>query len=61
MEDGTVTASLVTEATAAYYGLEAGDLLGTTRTRQVVRARWVAMYLCRELAGCSRQHPSLRN
>lgn len=49
MEDDAVTASMVTDVTAKYYGIETGELLGKTRAHQVVKARWIAMYLCREL------------
>ena len=49
MEDDAVTASMVTDVTAEYFGIETGELLGRTRAHQVVKARWIAMYLCREL------------
>ena len=49
MEDDTITASMVTDVTAEYFGVETGELLGRTRAHQVVKARWIAMYLCREL------------
>jgi chromosomal replication initiator protein len=39
--------------TASYYGLSIEDLRGTARSRVLVTARQIAMYLCRELTDLS--------
>ena len=39
--------------TAAYFGLSIEDLCGTSRSRVLVTARHIAMYLCRELTDMS--------
>ena len=39
--------------TAAYFGLTIEDLCGTSRSRVLVTARQIAMYLCRELTDLS--------
>jgi chromosomal replication initiator protein len=39
--------------TASYFGLTLDDLCSTSRTRQLVTARQIAMYLCRELTDLS--------
>ena len=39
--------------TADYFGLTIDDLCGTSRTRVLVTARQIAMYLCRELTDLS--------
>ena len=40
-------------ATAAYFGLSMEDLCGSSRSRVLVTARQIAMYLCRELTDLS--------
>ncbi len=40
-------------ATADYYGLTIDDLCGSSRSRVLVQARQIAMYLCRELTELS--------
>jgi chromosomal replication initiator protein len=40
-------------ATAEYFGLTMEDLCGSSRSRALVNARQVAMYLCRELTEMS--------
>ncbi len=40
---------------ARYYGLRVSDLKSPLRRRQLVSARGVAMYLARQLTGCSLQ------
>jgi chromosomal replication initiator protein len=39
--------------TAAYFGLSMEDLCGSSRSRVLVTARQIAMYLCRELTEMS--------
>ena len=40
-------------ATADYFGLTVEDLCGSSRSRVLVTARQIAMYLCRELTDLS--------
>jgi chromosomal replication initiator protein len=49
-DDGAeVTASTIIAQTAAYFGLTVDQITGSARTRVLVTARQIAMYLCREL------------
>jgi chromosomal replication initiator protein len=48
-----ITASTIMAATAAYFGLSMDDLCGSSRSRVLVTARQIAMYLCRELTDLS--------
>ncbi|MGH3657274.1 MAG: chromosomal replication initiator protein DnaA, partial [Micromonosporaceae bacterium] len=48
-----VTADQIMSATAEYFGLSVEDLRGSSRSRVLVNARQVAMYLCRELTDLS--------
>ncbi|WP_229826074.1 chromosomal replication initiator protein DnaA [Nocardiopsis terrae] len=48
-----ITASAIMSQTAAYFGLSLEDLCGTSRSRVLVTARQIAMYLCRELTDLS--------
>jgi len=48
-----ITASTIMGQTAAYFGLSIEDLCGTSRSRVLVTARHIAMYLCRELTDMS--------
>jgi chromosomal replication initiator protein len=48
-----ITGATITAQTAAYYGLTIEDLQGTSRSRVLVTARQIAMYLCRELTELS--------
>ncbi|MCE7081510.1 chromosomal replication initiator protein DnaA [Streptomyces sp. ST2-7A] len=48
-----ITADDITAATAAYFGLSGEDLAGSSRSRMLVTARQIAMYLCRELTDLS--------
>ncbi|MFZ9211891.1 MAG: chromosomal replication initiator protein DnaA, partial [Candidatus Nanopelagicaceae bacterium] len=41
-----ITASLIMAQTAAYFSLTLDDLCGTSRSRVLVNARQIAMYLC---------------
>ncbi len=48
-----ITASTIMAQTAAYYALTIDDLCSSSRSRQLVTARQIAMYLCRELTELS--------
>ncbi|MFI5756049.1 chromosomal replication initiator protein DnaA [Streptomyces sp. NPDC051569] len=48
-----ITASAIMAATADYFGLTVDDLCGSSRSRVLVTARQIAMYLCRELTDLS--------
>jgi chromosomal replication initiator protein len=48
-----VTAALIMAQTSAYFGLSMEDLCGSSRSRVLVNARQIAMYLCRELTDLS--------
>ena len=49
-DDGTqITASTIIAQTATYFGLSVEEIIGTGRSRRLVSARQIAMYLCREL------------
>jgi chromosomal replication initiator protein len=48
-----ITASLIMGQTAAYFGVSIDDLCGSSRSRVLVTARQIAMYLCRELTDLS--------
>ena len=48
-----ITASSIMAQTATYFSLTVDDLCGTSRSRVLVNARQIAMYLCRELTELS--------
>ncbi len=48
-----ITAATIMAATAEYFSLTVDDLCGSSRSRVLVNARQVAMYLCRELTDLS--------
>jgi chromosomal replication initiator protein len=48
-----ITAHDIMAATADYFGLTVEDLCGSSRSRVLVTARQIAMYLCRELTDLS--------
>jgi chromosomal replication initiator protein len=48
-----ITVSTIMGETARYYGLTIDDLCSSSRSRQLVQARQIAMYLCRELTELS--------
>jgi chromosomal replication initiator protein len=48
-----ITASTIMGQTASYFGMTIDDLCGTSRSRVLVTARQIAMYLCRELTDLS--------
>jgi len=49
----TITGATIMAQTAAYFSLTIDDLCGTSRSRVLVNARQIAMYLCRELTELS--------
>ena len=49
----SITAATIMAQTAAYFSLTVDDLCGTSRSRVLVNARQIAMYLCRELTELS--------
>jgi chromosomal replication initiator protein len=48
-----VTADQIKTHAAAYFGISVDDLEGPSRSRTLVNARQIAMYLCRELTDLS--------
>jgi chromosomal replication initiator protein len=48
-----ITAAAIMAQTAAYFGISIDDLCGGSRSRVLVTARQIAMYLCRELTEMS--------
>jgi chromosomal replication initiator protein len=48
-----ITAATIMGQTASYFGLSIDDLCGISRSRVLVTARQIAMYLCRELTDLS--------
>jgi len=48
-----ITSSTIMAQTASYFSLTIEDLCGTSRSRVLVNARQIAMYLCRELTDLS--------
>ncbi|MFI0432094.1 MAG: chromosomal replication initiator protein DnaA, partial [Candidatus Nanopelagicales bacterium] len=48
-----ITSEAIMDRTATYFGVTLDDLTGPSRTRTLVNARQVAMYLCRELTQMS--------
>ena len=50
---GQVTAPLIMRETARYFGVTIDELCDASRSRTLVNARQVAMYLCRELTDLS--------
>ena len=52
-ESSEIGVSLIMSETANYFGLTIEDLCSTSRTRQLVTARQIAMYLTRELTDLS--------
>ncbi|MGH3504328.1 MAG: helix-turn-helix domain-containing protein, partial [Nocardioidaceae bacterium] len=48
-----ITAALIIAQTAAYSEYSIDDICGTNRSRGLVQARQIAMYLCRELTELS--------
>ena len=52
-DSAEITATMVIGQTAAYFGLTIEDICGSSRSRVLVTARQIAMYLCRELTDLS--------
>ncbi|WP_125775640.1 chromosomal replication initiator protein DnaA [Antribacter gilvus] len=52
-DSAEITPAVVIAQTAAYFGLTIEDLCGSSRSRVLVTARQIAMYLCRELTDLS--------
>jgi chromosomal replication initiator protein len=48
-----ITGQAIMAQTASYFSLTLEDLCGTSRSRVLVNARQIAMYLCRELTDLS--------
>jgi len=48
-----ITAPVIIAQTASYFGLSIEDVCGPSRSRSLVTARQIAMYLCRELTDLS--------
>jgi chromosomal replication initiator protein len=48
-----ITAATIMAQTSTYFSLTIDDLCGTSRSRVLVNARQIAMYLCRELTELS--------
>ena len=48
-----ITAAIIMAATSEYFSVSMDDLCGSSRSRVLVNARQVAMYLCRELTDLS--------
>ena len=48
-----ITSATIMAQTAVYFGLTIEDLCGASRSRVLVTARQIAMYLCRELTELS--------
>ena len=48
-----ISSAVIIAQTAAYFGLSIEDLCGSSRSRVLVTARQIAMYLCRELTDLS--------
>ncbi|PID53779.1 MAG: chromosomal replication initiator protein DnaA [Micrococcales bacterium] len=52
-DDQEITAATIIAITAEYFNLTLDDIVGTSRSRTLVTARQIAMYLCRELTPLS--------
>ena len=51
--DMCISATLIMSEVASYYSVDVDDLTGQSRTHNLVTARQIAMYLCRELTDLS--------
>ena len=51
--DPDITPAVVMSQTAGFFGVSMDDLCGSSRSRSLVMARQIAMYLCRELTELS--------
>ncbi|ROO90706.1 chromosomal replication initiator protein [Actinocorallia herbida] len=52
-DSSEITIGMIMAQTATYFGIEIDDLCGASRSRVLVTARQIAMYLCRELTDMS--------
>jgi chromosomal replication initiator protein len=52
-QSNQITSATIMAQTAAYFGLTIEDMCGASRSRVLVTARQIAMYLCRELTELS--------
>ncbi|GAA1149276.1 chromosomal replication initiator protein DnaA [Ornithinicoccus hortensis] len=52
-DSGQITVSTIMNEVSAYFHIAIDDLCGTSRSRTLVNARQIAMYLCRELTDLS--------
>lgn len=52
-QDTNITAALIIGQTADYFGITIEDLYSANRSRTIVTARHIAMYLCREMTDLS--------
>ena len=48
-----ITAAVIMNEASGYFGISIDDLIGSSRSRSLVTARQIAMYLCRELTDLS--------
>lgn len=48
-----ITSTMIMTQTGQYFGISIDDLIGSSRSRTLVTARQIAMYLCRELTDLS--------
>jgi len=48
-----ITAAVIMNEASGYFGISMDDLIGSSRSRTLVTARQIAMYLCRELTDLS--------
>ena len=48
-----ITAAVIMNQASGYFGISIDDLIGSSRSRTLVTARQIAMYLCRELTDLS--------
>ena len=51
--EAQITSGMIMAQTASYFDISIDDLCGASRTQQLVNARQIAMYLCRELTDLS--------
>jgi chromosomal replication initiator protein len=54
-----ITPQVVLDATAKLFALEVDDIVGKARTRDLVDARHIAMYVCRQLTNPPLSFPQI--
>ena len=52
-DSGQITPTMILEETAGYFIVSVEEIQGASRSRNLTRARQIAMYLCRELTDLS--------